>query len=328
MAVDLRVLVITASIGIAIYADDGDSAAIVLRNADIALHHAKEVGGGNIQFFAKAMNVAARGRLDIEASMRVSLERDEFVVHYQPQVDLATGALSGYEALVRWRHPTRGLIAPGEFIPIAESTGLIVPLGQRVLEIACRDAARWQRAGEAPVPVAVNVTARQFRQKGFVTNVRNALDASGLDPSLLELEIIEDAIMDHGVDTVAALDAIGTMGVQLAIDDFGTGYSSLSYLKRLPIDTVKIDQSFVADLPDDPGARAIVGSIIALAHNLGLEVIAEGVETEAQLAYLRQTACNRGQGFLFGRPLAVELLASHRPKRMDFVLPLLDHTPR
>jgi EAL domain-containing protein (putative c-di-GMP-specific phosphodiesterase class I) len=176
-----------------------------------------------------------------------------------------------------------------------------------VLAIACSDAARWQRDNETPLRVAVNVTARQFRHKGFVTSVKNALDESGLDPRLLELEIIENAIMDHGVETVAALDAIGKMGVLLAIDDFGTGYSSLSYLRRLPIDSVKIDQSFVADLPDDPGARAIVGSIIALAHNLGLEVLAEGVETQAQCTYLRQRGCDRGQGFLFGRPQAVEL---------------------
>ncbi len=305
--IEQRRLVVAASIGIAIYPDDCDSAGLLLRNADTALHHAKEAGGANIQFFAEAMNVAARTRLDLEAAMRLGLERDEFFVHYQPQVDLATGALTGYEALARWQHPSRGLIPPTEFIPIAESTGLIIALGKRVLAIACADAVRWQREGEAPVRVAVNVTARQFRHKGFVASLKNALDAAGLDPCLLELEIIENAIMDHGADTLAALGAISKMGVQLAIDDFGTGYSSLSYLRRLPIDLVKIDQSFVADLPDDPGASAIVGSIIALAHNLGLEVLAEGVETEAQCTYLRQRGCDRGQGYLFGRPQAVEL---------------------
>ena len=308
IAVGGHELVVTASIGIALYPDDGDSAGLLLRNADIALHNAKSAGGDNVKFFAEQMNLDVRGRLETEAAMRQGLVRGEFVVYYQPQIDLASGALVGFEALVRWQHPERGLVPPGDFIPIAESTGLIVALGEWVLNTACNQAVRWQRPGGPPTRMAVNVTARQFRQKGFVRTVKSALGSSGLDPRLLELEIIENAIMDHGTDTTATLDAIRNMGVQLAIDDFGTGYSSLSYLKRLPIDTVKIDQSFVVDLPGDPDAGAIVRAIIALAHNLGLKVLAEGVETRAQFEYLRGQGCDQAQGYFFGRPQPPELL--------------------
>ncbi|MFL6573582.1 MAG: putative bifunctional diguanylate cyclase/phosphodiesterase, partial [Burkholderiales bacterium] len=310
IALEGRNLVVAASVGIALFPDDGDSAGLLLRNADIALHHAKDAGGHNIQFFAESMNVAARIRMETEAAIRQGLEREEFILHYQPQIDLATGELVGYEALVRWQHPERGLLPPRDFIPIADSTGLIVALGQRVLVNACRQALAWQRAGSAPVRVAVNVSARQFRDKGFAQALGKALASSGLDARLLELEITENAIMEHGADTVATLDAISALGTQLAIDDFGTGYSSLSYLKRLPVDTVKVDQSFVADLPDDADARAIVGAIIALGHNLGLMVLAEGVENESQVACLRSLGCDRAQGYFFGRPQPPELLGS------------------
>ena len=307
-AVDGHELVISASIGIALYPEDADSSGLLLRNADIALHSAKDAGRDTVHFFANRMNVAARSRLDTEAAIRRGLERDEFIVHYQPQVDLATGVIVGFEALVRWQHPQRGLVPPDEFLPVAESTGLIVALGERVLRTACLDAAQWQRRMRAPVPVAVNVTARQFRHRGFVDAVKNALATSNLEPGLLELEIIENAIMEHGPDTVANLDAISAMGVQLAIDDFGTGYSNLGYLKRLPVDTVKIDRSFVADLPGAEDANAIVGAIVALAHNLGLTVVAEGVETRAQYTSLRDHGCDRAQGYYFGRPAPPERL--------------------
>lgn len=309
ISVERRELVVTASIGIALYPDDADSAGLLLRNADIALHSAKDAGRDNVQFFAERMNVAARSRLELEGALRKGLERNQFVVYYQSQVELATGALVGFEALARWRHPKRGLVLPGEFIPIAESTGLIVALGEEVLATACRHAALWQRAAHAPVRVAVNVTARQLRHRGFVKCVESALAAAQLDPHLLELEITENSLIEHGLDTTATLHAIGRLGVQLAIDDFGTGYSSLSYLKRLPIDTVKIDRSFVADLPGDPDACAIAGAIIALAHNLGLKVLAEGVETQAQSAYLRERGCDRAQGYLFGHPQPPEMLS-------------------
>ncbi len=306
MSVERRELVVTASIGIAIYPEDADSAGLLLRNADIALHSAKDAGRNTVQFFAERMNVAARSRLELEGALRQGLERKQFLVYYQPQVELVTGALVGYEALARWRHPKRGLVLPGEFIPVAESTGLIVALGEEVLASACRQAAQWQRTAELPVRVGVNVTARQLRHPGFVQCVQDALAGAQLNPRLLELEITENSIIEHGQETTATLDAIGRLGVQLAIDDFGTGYSSLSYLKRLPIDTVKIDQSFVADLPDDPEACAIVGAIIALAHNLGLIVLAEGVETRAQADYLREHGCDRAQGYLFGHPQPAE----------------------
>ena len=312
VSVEGRNLVVTASIGIALYPDDGDSAGLLLRNADIALHSAKDAGRNNIQFFTERMNIAARSRMEMEEALRHGLERDEFVVHYQPQVELATGALIGFEALVRWQHPELGMMLPGDFIPIAESTGLIVPLGERVLKTACSHAAHWRDPAGEPLCVAVNVSARQFRHKGFVEAVRGALVSAKLHPRFLELEITENSIIEHGAETTSTLEAIGRLGVQLAIDDFGTGYSSLSYLKRLPIDTVKIDQSFVADLPGDPDAGAIVGAIIALAHNLGLKVLAEGVETEQQCAYLREHGCDRAQGYFFGRPQPPEMLAADR----------------
>ncbi len=309
IAVAGQELVVTASVGIALFPDDGDSAGLLLRNADIALHNAKSAGRDNVQFFTERMNTAARNRLEIEAALRQGLARDEFVIHYQPQIELSTGAIIGYEALVRWQRPEHGLVSPADFIPVAESTGLIISIGERILSKACHQAAAWQRIAGIPVRMAVNVTARQFRHKGFVKSLKGALAAAALDPRLLELEITEDAIMEHGAETIATLDAIGHMGVQLAIDDFGTGYSSLSYLKRLPIDTVKIDQSFVADLPGDPDAGAIVGAIIALAHNLGLKVLAEGVENRAQFEYLRTNGCDSAQGFFFGRPQPPELIS-------------------
>lgn len=306
LLVDGRSLVVTASIGVALFPGDAADAGAILRHADIALHHAKRVGGDNIQYFAEHMNIAARARMEIETEMRLGLQRDEFVVHYQPQVSMDTGALIGFEALVRWQHPARGLVAPRDFLAIAESTGLIVALGERVLRNACHQAANWQRVGGQPIRVAVNVTARQFRSTDFLNSVKYALSSAKLDPQLLELEIIENTLMERGADTDATFEALRILGVQLSIDDFGTGYSSLSYLKHLPIDAVKIDQSFVADLPHDDDAGAIVGAIIALAHSLGLQVLAEGVETKAQFDYLREHGCDNAQGFLIGHPQPAE----------------------
>ena len=312
-------LVVTASLGVAVFPDDGESAGLLLRNADIALHNAKDAGRDNVRFFAESMNAVARSRMETEAAMRQGIAKDEFVVHYQPQINLTTGALIGFEALVRWQHPERGLIPPGDFIPLAESTGVIVTLGERVMVAACKQAKLWQRHTKSPLRIAVNVTARQFRHKGFVNAMRAALKMANLNPRLLELEITENVIMDHGPETIAMLDEIGKLGVQLAIDDFGTGYSSLSYLKRLPIDSIKIDQSFVADLPGDPDAGAIVGAIIALAHNLGLKVLAEGVETRAQFEYLRDHGCDLAQGYFFGRPEPPELLVIGDSRNVIFL---------
>jgi diguanylate cyclase (GGDEF)-like protein len=306
MSVEGRELIVNASAGVALFPEDGDSAGLLLRNADVAMHGAKDAGGNQVLFYTASMNILARARLDLEAALRQALERDEFILHYQPQVELATGYLVGFEALVRWQHPQRGLLPPAEFLPAAEASGLILPIGERLLVLACQQAAIWQRLATHPVRVAVNVNARQFQQPDFVNIVTRALAESELDPRWLELEITENAIMDQGNNPVATLNAIGQMGVELAIDDFGTGYSSLSYLKRLPIDTVKIDQSFVADLPGDKEAGAIVAAIIALAHNLGLKVLAEGIETREQFSYLRESGCDRGQGYFFDRPQAPE----------------------
>jgi diguanylate cyclase (GGDEF)-like protein/PAS domain S-box-containing protein len=295
-------ITVTASVGIALFPDDGEAAGDVLRNADTALHHAKAAGGNTLQFFAERMNVAAQRRLETEAELRRAIAEDEIIVHFQPQIDLRTGAIVGFEALARWQHRERGLVPPALFIPVAEESELIVAVGERVLLKACRAAAAWQRPGGPSVRVAVNVTARQFRHRGFVKAVKSTLAATGLDPHQLELEITENALFDHGTESQRALEALGRLGVEIAIDDFGTGYSSLSYLRRLPVDGIKVDQSFVADLPGDPEACAIVRAIIALAHNLGLKVVAEGVENGAQREFLAAQGCDIGQGYFFGRP--------------------------
>ena len=300
-----RDAVVTMSVGIAMFPGDGDSAGVLLRNAGTALTVAKQSGGNGVHFFAAHMNVAARARFETEGELRRALDRDEFRLHFQPQVDLATGAVVSWEALVRWQHPDRGLVSPGEFLPIAEAAGLIVPLGEQVMLKACRQAAAWKQAGRA-ARMGVNVSAQQIRHPGFLKSVRAAFVTTGLDPRLLELEIVENALVGHEPTVDAVFEALGTSGVELAIDDFGTGYSSLSYLQHLPIDTVKIDQSFVRDVPASPEACAIVNAVIAMAHGLGLVVVAEGIETQVQLEFLRQAGCDRGQGYLFGRPEPAE----------------------
>ena len=308
-------LIVTASVGVAIYPDDADSAGLLIRNADIALHSAKNGGRDVVQYFAQRMNLAAANRLEMEGAIRRALERGQFTAHYQRQVDLLTGETIGYEALARWQHPRRGLVLPRDFIAIADVTGLLIPLGETILAAACRDAARLQNEG--PRRMSVNASASQLRHPDFVKMVEAALASSRLDPRLLELEITEDSLLDHGVEDVTlVLDAIGRLGVRIAVDDFGTGYSSLAYLKRLPIDTVKIDRSFVKDLPGDGDAGAIVDAIIALSHKLDLRVIAEGVETEAQVDYLRAHGCDEVQGFFFGEPQAFEALSAHLAERV------------
>ena len=309
ISVGKQELVVTASVGVAIFPDDADSAGLLIRNADIALHSAKAGGRNIVQYFAQRMNVAAASRLEVEGAIRRGLERDQFVVYYQPQIDLATGMTIGYEALARWQHPKRGLVLPKDFIPIADVTGLLVPLGERILATACRDAAHLQQ--HAPCRVSVNAAASQLRHAGFVKAVEDALASSQLDPRLLELEITEDSLIEHGANDIAmVLKAISDLGVQIAVDDFGVGYSSLAYLRRLPIDTLKIDRSFVTDLPGDPDAGAIVGAIIVLSHKLGLKVVAEGVETQAQVDYLRDRGCDQAQGYLFGQPQPYEVVSA------------------
>jgi diguanylate cyclase (GGDEF)-like protein len=291
-----------ASIGISMYPGDGDCAQTLLRNADTAMYHAKESGRGNYQFFSQQMNERVNRRLSTETRMRRALEQEEFVLHYQPLIDLGTGRVTGAEALLRWPQPDHHIVSPADFIPVAEETGLIVPLGEWVLRQACAQARAWQ--AQAPgLRIAVNLSPRQFRQKDLVTTVAQVLRDTGLAPHLLELELTEGMLMHHADDTVHTLARLGEMGVHLAIDDFGTGYSSLSYLKRFPIDTLKIDRSFVKDLHDGHDDAAIVKAIVAMARGLGLGVVAEGVETEAQARYLRSLACDMAQGFHFGRPM-------------------------
>ncbi len=294
---------VTTSIGIALYPGDGDDAESLLRNADTAMYRAKEHGRDNYQLYTPAMNVRIAERLALENSLRHGLEREEFVVYYQPQVNIGTGQVVGVEALVRWQHPKRGLVLPAEFIPAAEETGLIVPLGEWVLRTACAQNKAWQEDGLPPVRVAVNLSARQFQQRNLMEVVAQVLEETGLAPRLLQLEITEGIAMKDVDFTITMLRGLREMGVQLAIDDFGTGYSSLAYLKRLPIDAVKIDRSFVSDLTVDANDAAIATTVIAMAHSLKLSVIAEGVETEEQLAFLNQRRCDEMQGYLFSRPV-------------------------
>ncbi|MBL0730078.1 bifunctional diguanylate cyclase/phosphodiesterase [Piscinibacter sp. HJYY11] len=291
-----------ASIGISLYPEDGDNAQTLLRNADTAMYHAKESGRGNYQFFSPQMNERVSHRLSTETAMRRALEQDEFVLHYQPLIDLASGRVVGAEALLRWPQPDQRLVSPADFIPVAEDTGLIVPLGEWVLRQACVQAKAWQ-AQLPGLRIAVNLSPRQFRQKHLVSTVAQALRDSGLAPHLLELELTEGMLLHHADDTVQTLTQLGAMGVHLAIDDFGTGYSSLAYLKRFPIHSLKIDRSFIKDLHADKDDAAIVTAIVAMARGLELRVVAEGVETEQQQGFLQALSCDMAQGFHFGRPM-------------------------
>ena len=296
---------ITLSIGISIYPVDGLNTTTLLKNADAALHQAKSEGRNNFQYYAEQMNATAWQRLKLETELRRALEREEFVLFYQPKVDMDSGKIVGVEALLRWQSPQRGLVAPGEFIPLLEDTGLILPVGEWVLRAACKQARAWQAAGIPDVHIAVNLSTLQFKQPDFAGLVLGILKENGLDPALgtIELELTESLLMNNAESAVETLLNLHAAGIQFSIDDFGTGYSSLSYLKRFPINSLKIDQSFVRDLSSDKEDEAIVAAIIALGHSLGLKVVAEGVETEAQHEQLRNKGCNEMQGFLFSRPV-------------------------
>jgi diguanylate cyclase (GGDEF)-like protein/PAS domain S-box-containing protein len=297
---------VTLSIGISVYPDDGIDGDTVMENADAAMYHAKASGRNNYQFFTAGMNSHAVRRLFVETGLRRALRQSEFRLHYQPQIDLASGAMTGTEALIRWLDPVLGLIEPEQFVPIAEECGLIVPIGRWVLREACRQVRSWLDAGLHAVPVAVNISALEFRHQGFVDEVALILKETGLAPRYLELELTENILMHDTESSAQVLASLKAMGVQLAIDDFGTGYSSLGYLKRFPIDTLKIDQSFVQDLATDADDATIVSAVIGMGRNLKQRVIAEGVETQEQLAFLRTQRCAQGQGFLFNRPLPAE----------------------
>ncbi|NYE60927.1 diguanylate cyclase (GGDEF)-like protein/PAS domain S-box-containing protein [Duganella sp. 1224] len=307
--------IVTCSIGVAVYGVDGTSAQRLIEHADIAMYRAKKLGRNRVQFYEPAMNEEARERLRIEGALRSALERREFVLHYQPQVELASGRVVGMEALLRWRHPELGMVAPQRFIGLAEETGLIVEIGAWVLRAACAQARAWLDAGHGPLRVAVNLSPRQFGAPQLVADIGAVLGDTGLPPACLDIELTEGLFMHDVTQAVELLHKLKGLGVALSIDDFGTGYSSFSYLRHFPIDVLKIDRSFVSDIGDGDEA-AIVVSIIALAHNLKLRVIAEGVETAAQLAYLRRHGCDEIQGYYFSPALPAaefeQLLARHR----------------
>jgi diguanylate cyclase (GGDEF)-like protein/PAS domain S-box-containing protein len=301
--IDQHELHITASIGIATYPDDGREAEGLLKHADLAMYHAKSNGSNNYQFFEAGMNARAAERQSLESDLRHAIEREQFVLHYQSKVDLATGAIIGVEALLRWAHPERGLILPGQFMAIAEESALIVPIGRWVLKEGCSRARAWRDAGLPPLRLAVNTSAVELRTKGFVAGVHAILMQAGLAPGDLELELTETFLLQDVDSTTKVLGALKDVGVQLALDDLGTGYASLSHLRRFPIDTLKIDRSFVRDITMDSADASIVRAVIGMGNSLGMHVVAEGIETAEQFAFLRQQGCPEGQGYYFSEPL-------------------------
>ena len=315
---DGRSVYVGASIGIALYPTDGQDAATLHRGAEAALHQAKAQGRGGLCFFSPEMTSRAKERLTLEAELRAALEHDELVVHYQPQIDLISGTVAGVEALVRWQHPTRGLVPPGSFIPLAEESGLVVQLGDWVLREACHQIKRWTEAGLCPRQTAVNVSAVQLNRGCLIESVKRALDETRIQPEQLELEITESFVMVDRERSFRSLAELKALGVRLAIDDFGTGYSSLSHLQQIEVHKLKIDISFVRDMTSNIGNASIVKAIIALGHSLGLEVIAEGVEEQGQARYLRSLQCDLMQGYLVSRPLSADdmtrFLTSFRPE--------------
>jgi len=305
-ALDGRELHVSLSLGASTFPRDGEDFEGLLRNADAAMQRVKSAGGNGFQYYAAAMTRDATERVELENALRVAAERGELSLHYQPQVEIASGRISGLEALMRWHHPERGSISPAQFIPIAEESDLIQSLGEWALSTACRQLSEWDANGHPAPRVAVNVSARQFRSPGFVDMVARSLRERRINPSRLELELTESVLIDNREEAVAVLGQLKTLGVQIAVDDFGTGYSSLSYLSGLPIDCLKIDRSFVVQTTDGGRDAAIAQAIISLGHSLRLRVLAEGVETPEQLEFLRRHGCNEYQGYLFSRPCAVE----------------------
>jgi len=300
----------TASVGVSLFPLDGEDCQTLLKNAGAALYKAKKSGGANYQFFTADMHELATRRLALESSLRRAIQNEEFLLHYQPRVSVDSLAIVGVEALVRWQHPQLGLISPSEFIPLAEDTGLIVPVGEWVLRTACLQGRRWRDQGFAPIQIGVNISARQFHDQDLTQTVIRILEETGWSPKYLELELTESSIMQNAEFAADMLTRLKNMGVNISIDDFGTGFSSLGALKRLPIDALKIDQSFVRDANTDPDDAAIVMAIVTLAHNLRLRVVAEGVETEDQLRFLQLLRCDEIQGYFFSKPLPADKLVS------------------
>lgn len=319
--IDEQEFLITASIGIAVYPDDGENAGTIIKNADTAMYRAKEQGRNNYQLYTSAMNTAITERLSLENSLRQAMKRDELILHYQPKINALTGEVTCLEALIRWNHPVRGLLLPGDFISLAEDTRLIISIGEWALRSACAQNKEWQDRGLAPKKVAVNLSAHQFAQHNLVDVIEQVLADTGLEPEWLELEITESALMKDVDFTVRTLRELKEMGIYISIDDFGKGYSSLNYLKRFPVDTLKIDRCFLKDITSDPQDKAIVSTIIVLARNLQLGVIAEGVETMEQMAFLKQLGCTQVQGYLFSRPLPVDESAELLERNVPFAVP-------
>ncbi len=313
--IDGRELHASASLGIALHPDDGEDAETLMRNADTAMYQAKAAGRDTYQFFAPFMNEHVRERLDLENTLRHALERGEFVLHYQPIVDLRNDLVVGAEALIRWRRTGDALVAPDRFIPIAEETGFIVEIGEWVMRRACLDYVAWRAQGIAPQRLSINVSPRQFRQPGLAGRIRAILRDSGMDAPELELEVTESALMQQPELAARILGELKAMGVGIAIDDFGTGYSSLAYLKTFPIDKLKIDRSFVRDILSDNSDREITQAVIALSHNLGLNVVAEGVENDGQLEFLRAHGCDCVQGYYHARPMPAPDYADYARRR-------------
>jgi diguanylate cyclase (GGDEF)-like protein len=297
---------VSASIGITLFPADGDNPESLVMNADTAMYRAKEQGRNTYQYFTREMNERALARVRMEAALRRAIDHKEFLLHYQPKVNLQSRLICGFEALLRWQHPDKGLVLPGEFVSVLEDTGLIVTVGEWVLREVCEQIQAWQRAGLAVTPVTVNVSARQFQQKDFESIVRRILREAGLDPSLVQLELTESLLMSDPEGAARTLRGLKDSGVKISVDDFGTGYSSLAYLKRFPIDALKIDHSFIRDITTDPEDAMITLAIIGLAHNLKLKVIAEGVETQEQLELLAANGCDEIQGYYFSVPTTAE----------------------
>ena len=308
-SLDQHDLHITTSIGVSVYPDDGLDSETLIKNADTAMYQAKEQGRQSYRFFKPAMNVRAVERQSIEESLRRALDRHEFTLHYQPKINLRAGEISGAEALIRWTHPVRGPISPAEFIPVAEDSGLILPIGNWVLREACKQARAWLDAGLQLGTMAVNISAMEFRDDDFLDGVFSILKETGLQPQTLELELTESVLMKRTESTESILKALRANGVQLAIDDFGTGYSSLSYLRKFPVDALKIDQSFVRQITTSPDDTTIVTAVVSMGRSLKLRVVAEGVETAQELAFLQSLQCDQAQGYYFSRPVLPDKFA-------------------
>ena len=309
-SIDKHDLHVTTSIGVSVYPDDGPDSETLIKNADTAMYQAKENGRQSYQFFKSDMNIRAVERQSIEENLRRALERNEFTLHYQPKVNLNTGEITGAEALIRWKHPTEGLVSPARFIPVAEDCGLILPISNWVLREACKQAREWMVAGLHSISVAVNISALELRDESFLERVFAILAETCLDPRLLELELTESVLMKHPDSATSILKNLRAAGVRVAVDDFGTGYSSLSYLRKFPADAIKIDQSFIRQMSATPGETSIVTAIIRMGQSLNLRVIAEGVETQTELEFLQSQHCDEAQGYYFSRPVSPQQFAS------------------